>query len=420
MIHVAYGLHDKTGRYSKFTGTAILSMFENISQPPPAITVHILHDNTLTQDNRDKFIYLADRYNQIIKFYNVEEIFPNLISMIPESMHNRILSPRFTAGTLYRLILDRILPEDIEKIIYLDSDIVINLDISELWQVELGNRPIAAVTLFDNMIENNRNEPLKSNILCGTGIVRIEDYLNDGVLLINLKKFRAEDSLLNWGVNHVPKEYMQFADGSQQYFNICFSSQSLKLPTKFNTFVYYVRDGALKNISRRIYHYVEGNIYRGLRLDTTDVFSKLFFKYFIKTPFFDEDTLGNIFDGFKQIYVERQNFSIEMSAIISGKSRAFVTMSQNVEAMKKIFYVSESEEIFQIDSQDWFPKLVNTMKESFGKKIFIILAVGMYPQLGAALTQAGFLEGRDFINGEIFLSEMHGVPLNLYPLIMRM
>ena len=32
MIHVCYGLYDKDGRYSKFTATSMLSLFEN---PPP-------------------------------------------------------------------------------------------------------------------------------------------------------------------------------------------------------------------------------------------------------------------------------------------------------------------------------------------------------------------------------------------------
>ena len=73
MIHVCFGLYDKTGRYSKFTGTAMLSLFENTSAD---VTVHILHDDTLTQDNREKFIYLAGRYNQAVKFYNVEELCP--------------------------------------------------------------------------------------------------------------------------------------------------------------------------------------------------------------------------------------------------------------------------------------------------------------------------------------------------------
>ena len=34
MIHVCFGLYDKTGGYSKFTGTAMLSIFENSNTPP--------------------------------------------------------------------------------------------------------------------------------------------------------------------------------------------------------------------------------------------------------------------------------------------------------------------------------------------------------------------------------------------------
>jgi hypothetical protein len=34
MIHVCFVLHDKTGRYSKFTGTTMLSLFDNIVPPP--------------------------------------------------------------------------------------------------------------------------------------------------------------------------------------------------------------------------------------------------------------------------------------------------------------------------------------------------------------------------------------------------
>ena len=34
MIHVCFGLYDKNGTYSKFTGTTMLSIFENLNTPP--------------------------------------------------------------------------------------------------------------------------------------------------------------------------------------------------------------------------------------------------------------------------------------------------------------------------------------------------------------------------------------------------
>ncbi|MBR6711851.1 MAG: hypothetical protein IKI76_02505 [Selenomonadaceae bacterium] len=37
MIHVCFALYDKAGHYSKFTGTAMLSLFENHTPPPPTV-----------------------------------------------------------------------------------------------------------------------------------------------------------------------------------------------------------------------------------------------------------------------------------------------------------------------------------------------------------------------------------------------
>lgn len=53
MIHVCYALYDKNGKYSKLTGTSICSLFENTKA---WVTIHLLHDHTLTEENRAKFI----------------------------------------------------------------------------------------------------------------------------------------------------------------------------------------------------------------------------------------------------------------------------------------------------------------------------------------------------------------------------
>ena len=71
MIHVCFCFCDKTGRYAKFAGTSMLSLFENTRSK---VTVHILHDNTLTDENRDKFYYIVGKYNQLVEFYNLDEL----------------------------------------------------------------------------------------------------------------------------------------------------------------------------------------------------------------------------------------------------------------------------------------------------------------------------------------------------------
>ena len=128
MIHVCFGLYDKDGRYSKFTGTTIASIFENTKSK---VTAHILHDDTLTDDNQDKFSYLAGQYNQQIKFYNVEKICADKIERIRQMMSSAAMFSRFTIGAVYRILAADLLPKDIDNTIYLDSDIIVNLDIKE-------------------------------------------------------------------------------------------------------------------------------------------------------------------------------------------------------------------------------------------------------------------------------------------------
>ena len=63
MIHVCYALFDRDGTYSKFIGTSILSMFENTQEK---VTIHLIHDSTLTDENRKKFMRLVLDYDQDI------------------------------------------------------------------------------------------------------------------------------------------------------------------------------------------------------------------------------------------------------------------------------------------------------------------------------------------------------------------
>ncbi|MBR0060621.1 MAG: hypothetical protein IJP68_03985, partial [Selenomonadaceae bacterium] len=110
MIHVCFALRDETGKGSKFVGTSMFSMFQNNSKSEASITVHILHDNTLTDDNRDKFSYLAGRFGQLVKFYNVDELLPKRIAKIFQLVPGleKMVS---TVGAFYKLLIPQVLPK---------------------------------------------------------------------------------------------------------------------------------------------------------------------------------------------------------------------------------------------------------------------------------------------------------------------
>jgi len=50
-----------------------------------------------------------------------------------------------SAATTYRLALPRVVPPEVCRVLYLDSDMVVVRDISELWRTDLGGHPVAAV-----------------------------------------------------------------------------------------------------------------------------------------------------------------------------------------------------------------------------------------------------------------------------------
>ena len=407
MIHVCFGLYDKTGRYSKFTGTAMLSMFENTNSK---VTVHLLHDNTLTPENRDKFSYVAGQYGQLVKFYNVETLCADKIAEFIRLMPS-LKTAYSSIATMYRLLLPQLLYPEIEKIIYLDSDIVVNLDIKELWQIKLNGKALAAIPE-----SFNRNDVKFAFGLCKDNVIKAEDYFNAGVLLINLNVFQKKHDTLIRAIKAVSSnpEYKFF---DQDVLNYCFSSQALKLSVKFNHFTRNSRAINQVNIRREIYHFAGSNVGHGYGLDFRDPFNRLWMKYFAQTPWFDEETIGRLYAGVQQLHVGFKQSMVNITALMSGKTRAFFALPDNVDGLKRFFQIRDDEEIITADSQESLNKLLNAMNASRGKKVFFIMLPNFPFQI---LIQAGFAPGRDFVNGLEFLSEAQGLPLNSYPLIQAM
>ena len=102
---------------------------------------------------------------------------------------------------------------------------------------------------------------------------------------------------------------------------------------------------------------------------------------------------------------------------MNGKTRGFCATPDQVDELKKLFRVRNDEEFITLENQAAFQKLVASMKNSRGKKIFFIMAQGFNLNL---LARAGFTFGSDYLNAMEFLSEEQGMSMNSYPLIYSM
>ncbi len=406
MIHICFCFSDKRGRYSKFVGTAMLSVFENTPAP---VTVHILHDSTLTQDNREKFSTFVESHNQTVNFYNVEDFCADKLATIKE-LFPKVDKGRYTFGVFYRFFIPMILPADIAKVVYLDGDIIATADLNDLWQIDLGDKIFGVVTEADNKVSS-----AQFFLLCRNGLVKGEDYFNNGVILMNLNALRASEESLTNAIRFIAEnpQYDQFP--YQDILNYSFSAHTVKLPLKFNTLVKnWRKNNPLDN--KAVYHYAGG---KSLGLNMRDQFDRLWMSYFIRTPWFDVDTIGRLYTELIKTRTPLQNKLALISAAVSGKSRAFFVDPTKIDDMKKNFSVRENEfMLIPGEDESSIQTLLDTMKTLKDKYVFFIMTEKFLKKKFPldALTKAGFVEGVDFIKGWEFLPE-DPKAFNSYPII---
>lgn len=101
----------------------------------------------------------------------------------------------YTNTTYFRLFLPELYPQ-YDKILYLDSDITIVGDISELYNTDMGTNLVAAAP--DDIIQYNKVFQDYAELV--VGVESYTKYFNAGVLinefLINLRKFKFQEKFI--------------------------------------------------------------------------------------------------------------------------------------------------------------------------------------------------------------------------------
>ena len=408
MIHICYGLYDKDGHYSKFVGTSMASVFENTNSE---VTVHILHDNTLNTSNRDKFVYLTGKYGQHVEFYNVETLAADRISHFRNNLP-AILKSNYSIGTLYRLLIPSIVKAN-SKIIYIDADMIINRDIQDLWNIQLNGCPLAAMPEFACGIKF-----FVDKYLITSGTVVGDDYINAGIMLIDLKYLREHESDI-WDkgcafvISHPECRYFD-----QDILNYCFSKNYVKLTPDFNRFVDIERIYHKPcTVKPHIYHFLS----KSFNADLNDCFNQLYFSYFEKTPWFNAGAFGNAFKAFNEIQKAQQNANLNLIRLLGKRDRAFFTEHNNIPAVKALFEINDKELVIDASNTDALMKTLIALRPPAGqrKKIIFIFS-GNYLAFKNFLVSQKFVEGIDFVNAMSFVSGMLGIPMESHSIVRAM
>ncbi len=202
--------------YAPYLCVTLQSILDNASRKN-FYKIHILHHN-LRQEDKE----IIDRFqksNCSITYIDVKNQLMQLGDALP-------LRDYFTKTTYYRLFTQTLCPQ-YDKILYLDSDLVALKDVAELYDHDLGDNLVGAVV--EDVMQNF--DVFGSFVEKSLGIRR-EKYFNAGVLLMNLKKFREEDILMQF--YGMLKKYTFPVTQDQDYLNVLCKDKVLYIDSVWN------------------------------------------------------------------------------------------------------------------------------------------------------------------------------------------
>ena len=270
--------------YAPYLSVSLTSIKENTS-PDSHITAHILY-SSLTKTNIEKLSTIADKSFEI-KFFDVNVH----IKKIKNSLHTR---DYYSSATYYRFLIPHMFPK-LDKGLYLDCDVVLRNNIEALYNTDLEDFLVGAVT--DEVVTDI---PLFSSYSEEFLGISPKNYFNAGVMLLNLKKMRqlnileALESLMSKCCFPVAQD--------QDYLNILCGFDVKYLPLEWNKTAF---DGSDKLYSPNLIHFKLN--FKPWHYDNI-AFENIFWKYAKKTPYFEDLKNEQLLYGFEEKERDRKGY----------------------------------------------------------------------------------------------------------------
>jgi lipopolysaccharide biosynthesis glycosyltransferase len=137
-----------------------------------------------------------------------------------------------------RLFFPLFIPAEVEKVIYLDVDMIVRKDISALWEIDLGDKIIGGVPDRSEIVSCSWGGIANYKEL---GIAPETKYFNSGLLLLNRTKW-IEANITEKILDCISKntKYAGFPD--QYGLNVVFANQWLELDSRWNSYSMLEKD----------------------------------------------------------------------------------------------------------------------------------------------------------------------------------
>lgn len=252
--------------YAKILAVALRSIIDNANKKDYFYKVYILETNLDTK-------YL-DVFNDIVGEYGIVE-YVNINEQIDYLKSRLTLRDYYTYTTYYRIFISEMF-KCYDKALYLDCDIVVNGDISRLYNSYIGDNLVGAIQEEVMFINDDFFKYAPLNL--GVSTFR---YFNAGVLVMNLKRFRSE-KIYNKFVKLISERQYKVAQ-DQDYLNVICKGRVRYLPYSWNKTPISV--GILCQRVPNLVHYKL--TLKPWKYDNIK-YGGFFWKYASRTPFYEE------------------------------------------------------------------------------------------------------------------------------------
>lgn len=266
--------------YCPFLAVAIQSLIDN-SSPENTYLIKIL--NTDIRGENKKKISAYERENVDIEFVDLNYY----IKKVKDKLYTR---DYYSKTTYFRLFLPNLYPQ-YDKVLYLDSDIVILDDIARLYNTEMGDNLVAAAP--DDVIQFN--EVFQTYAEKVVGVADYRRYFNAGVLLMNLdemRKFRFQEKFI-YSLDRITFAVAQ----DQDYLNRLCKGRVKLLDRVWNRMP--IEDPKIKTENVKLVHY--NLAFKPWHFEDI-LYKEFFWMYAQETEYFDE------IQSIKENYTEEERF----------------------------------------------------------------------------------------------------------------
>lgn len=157
--------------YVQHMAVSIFSLLEN-NKEIKEINVYILSNDISSRSKEELIRIVEEQFHQNVFFIEFAPFKERL---------NLKMEWSISLSAYARLFLPEMLPDNCEKVIYIDCDTVICTSLSELWDTDLKSCLVGGV--MDTVLPQFKS---------AVGLKKEDVYINSGVLLIDIKKWRDE------------------------------------------------------------------------------------------------------------------------------------------------------------------------------------------------------------------------------------